>query len=220
MSAENVARFYAALAKDESLRQKVAEIFLQVQHQPVDALLASRLVEAKVLPLAAEHGFVFSLEELLQQITTIIEPQTQKKGIHFRVQRQKNLEKFFLGDVLRLKQVLMNLLSNAVKFTPESGEIVLDIAAVERRNGYAHLRFVLSDTGVGISEDFMHRLFHPFEQENKETSRNNIGSGLGLSIVKKIMEDHGGKVWATSKENIGTVMYFVLRKYQEVPVNE
>ena len=64
MSAENVARFYAALATDEPLRQKVAEIFLQVQHQPVDALLASRLVEAKVLPLAAEHGFVFSLEEL------------------------------------------------------------------------------------------------------------------------------------------------------------
>lgn len=66
MSAENVARFYAALAKDEPLRQKVAEIFLQVQHKPVDALLAARLVEAKVLPLAAAHGFVFSLEELRQ----------------------------------------------------------------------------------------------------------------------------------------------------------
>lgn len=66
MSAENVTRFYAALAEDEPLRQKVTEIFLQVQHQPVDALLAARLVETEVLPLAAAHGFSFSLEELRQ----------------------------------------------------------------------------------------------------------------------------------------------------------
>ncbi len=167
----------------------------------INNILDMAKIEAGKMVL--DHS-VFSLEELLQQITTIIEPQTQKKGIHFRVQRQKNLEKFFLGDVLRLKQVLMNLLSNAVKFTPESGEIVLDIAAVERRNGYAHLRFVLSDTGVGISEDFMHRLFHPFEQENKETSRNNIGSGLGLSIVYNLVRMMGGSISVKSRKRRGT----------------
>jgi len=64
MSAENVTRFYAALAQDEMMRQKFADLFLRVQHQPINALLAARLVEVEVLPLAAAHGFIFSLEEL------------------------------------------------------------------------------------------------------------------------------------------------------------
>ncbi len=71
MSAENVTRFYAALAQDEQLRKKFAELFLRVQHQPVDALLAARLVEAEVLPLAAAHGFLFSLEELRRHEETL-----------------------------------------------------------------------------------------------------------------------------------------------------
>jgi hypothetical protein len=71
MSAENVTRFYAALAQDEELRQKFAELFLRVQHQPVDVLLAARLVEAEVLPLAAAHGFLFSLEELRRHEETL-----------------------------------------------------------------------------------------------------------------------------------------------------
>lgn len=167
----------------------------------VNNILDMAKIEAGKMVL--EHS-AFSLEELLQQIAAIIEPQTQKKGIRFRVQRQKDLEPYFLGDMLRLKQVLMNLLSNAVKFTPQDGEIILDIAVIERRNGYAHLRFVLSDTGVGISEDFMQRLFHPFEQENKETSRNNIGSGLGLSIVYNLVRMMGGNISVKSRKRRGT----------------
>ena len=78
----------------------------------------------------------------------------------------------------------------------------------------------LEDDGQGVAVRELPNIYDRFYRTEAVRNSSHGGSGIGLSIVKKIMEDHGGKVWATSKENIGTVMYFVLRKYQEVPVNE
>ena len=78
----------------------------------------------------------------------------------------------------------------------------------------------IEDNGKGIAAKDLPNIFDRFYRTDASRNSSKGGSGIGLSIVKKIMEDHGGKVWATSKEHTGTVMYFVLRKYQEVPANE
>ena len=82
------------------------------------------------------------------------------------------------------------------------------------------IQIEIEDNGKGIAAKDLSNIFDRFYRTDAPRNSSKGGSGIGLSIVKKIIEDHGGKVWATSKENIGTVMYFVLRKYQEVPVNE
>ena len=78
----------------------------------------------------------------------------------------------------------------------------------------------LSDNGKGIATKDLPYIFERFYRADASRNSSKGGSGIGLSIVKKIIEDHGGKIWATSREGVGTVMYFVIRKYQEVPMNE
>ena len=78
----------------------------------------------------------------------------------------------------------------------------------------------IEDNGKGIAAKDLPYIFDRFYRTDVSRNSAKGGSGIGLSIVRKILEDHGGKVWATSREDIGTIMYFVLRKYQEVPVNE
>ena len=108
------------------------------------------------------------------------------------------------GNTEMLLQVLINLTVNANRHT-ENGVIAYRIAD---EGEWVCLR--VSDTGSGIAPDLLPHIF-------EKGCSGDGGSGIGLSIVKKIIEDHGGKIWATSKESIGTVMYFVIRKYQEVP---
>ena len=78
----------------------------------------------------------------------------------------------------------------------------------------------IEDNGKGIAQKDLTKIFDRFYRTDASRNSTKGGSGIGLSIVKKILEDHGGKVWANSKEGVGTVMFFVLRKYQEVPINE
>ena len=112
----------------------------------------------------------------------------------------------------------MNLLSNAVKYTPENSDVKFEVYEEKlAESGKVRLVSVVSDTGIGMTPEFMERMYSAFSRA-VDTRVNKVrGSGLGLAIVKKIIEDHGGYIWATSKESIGTVMYFVIRKYQEVP---
>ena len=82
------------------------------------------------------------------------------------------------------------------------------------------MNLIIDDTGVGIPAEDLPHIFDRFYRTDASRNSSTGGSGIGLSIVKKIIEDHGGKIWATSKESIGTVMYFVIRKYQEVKIEE
>ena len=112
------------------------------------------------------------------------------------------------------RSVINNIVSNSIKY-------------IDKPKGYINIRvkdvgdFVqveIEDNGKGIATKDLPLIFNRFYRTDASRNSSKGGSGIGLSIVKKIIEDHGGKVWATSKENTGTVMYFVLRKYQEVPV--
>lgn len=165
-----------------------------------DILDMSKIESGKIV--LAKRKFDFS--EFINEINTIIYPQTRERGIDFVIHHHEPMERFYIGDELRLNQIMMNLLSNAVKFTAPGGRITVDIQELKRENGLAYLGLSVSDTGIGMSEDFMKKIYQPFEQENPGTARNKIGTGLGLSIVYNIIQLMGGTIAVTSEKNRGT----------------
>lgn len=142
--------------------------------------------------------------EFLGNITTIIYPQAELRNLEFEMYYEEPLQQYYIGDELRVKQILMNLLSNSLKFTPQNGSIKLSIREMRRTNGYAYLLFQVMDTGRGMSEEFLKKLYQPFEQESADVARNMVGTGLGLSIVYNIVQLMGGTIEVESKLQEGT----------------
>lgn len=147
----------------------------------------------------------FNFKALISNITTVFYEQARQKGITFEVRMNGVTEEHIIGDELRVNQILMNLLSNAIKFTPANGEIDLMVLQASRSQDKVQLRFSVSDTGCGMSEEMMGRLFKPFEQESASTARKHGGSGLGLSITKKLTEMMGGSIQVKSTQGKGSV---------------
>ncbi len=165
-----------------------------------DILDMSRIESGK---MALSHS-QFDFMELIAQIDTIMYPQACERGINYEVYHQEPIDRYFVGDALRLNQILMNLLSNALKFTPNGGNITINIREQYRANGFAYMEIIVQDTGIGMSEEFQSHLFQPFEQENADFARNNIGSGLGLSIVYNLIQLMGGTINVWSRQNQGS----------------
>lgn len=121
-----------------------------------------------------------------------------------------------IADAEQIKRVINNIISNSIKYMDkEKGIIIIRIKDVGD-----FIQVEIEDNGKGIGIKELPYIFDRFYRTDASRNSKQGGSGIGLSIVKKIIEDHGGQIWANSKENTGTVMYFVLRKYQEVPINE
>ncbi len=146
----------------------------------------------------------FDFTEAISQLNTIIYPQAVAGGITYNVYHTEPLERHYIGDALRINQILVNLLSNALKFTPAGGTISVHIRELHRANGFAHLEFKVTDSGIGMSRHFLERIFLPFEQENADIARNKVGSGLGLSIVYNLVQLMGGSIDVHSEKGRGT----------------
>ena len=145
---------------------------------------------------------------LCQSSLTFIKQQALKKQIQVETQIPSQLPPALL-DERRMRQVLINLLNNAVKFTPENGRVTLlvsleQFAAQESQSPQSWLRFSVIDTGIGIASDQLDRLFRPFVQIDSSLNRQYEGTGLGLALVKRIVELHGGRVGVTSKLGNGS----------------
>lgn len=121
-----------------------------------------------------------------------------------------------IADVEQIKRVINNIIGNSVKYMNKPKGLI----TMRVRDVGDFIQVEIEDNGKGIAAKDLANIFDRFYRTDASRNSSKGGSGIGLSIVKKIMEDHGGKVWATSKEDVGTVMYFVLRKYQEVPFDE
>lgn len=145
----------------------------------------------------------FNLIEVTQEINSIIVPQAYEKEINYEMHIMEPIAHDYVGDVLHLRQIIMNLLSNALKFTPVSGDITVTISDEYHRNGYAYLKFSVKDNGIGISKEFMEKLFQPFEQEYADSARNKVGSGLGLSIVYNLVHLMEGHIEVKSEKDMG-----------------
>lgn len=165
-----------------------------------DVLDMSKIDEGK---MAIAHE-TFNLANVAESITSIFYPQAVEKGVNFSMPLIDITDTVLIGDTLRLNQILINLLSNALKFTPTGGSVRLEIRQIRKKNERVHLRFTVSDTGIGMSEEFMSRLFLPFEQESAATSQKYGGTGLGMSITKNLVTLMGGIISVKSELGKGT----------------
>ena len=150
----------------------------------------------------AHEPFNFRLS--LQGIVNLIQPQIQEQGQNFEVSLSEVDEEELNGDAMRLDQILINLLSNAVKFTPRGGSIRLDIRQVHKNRNNVRFRFIIRDTGIGMSEEFISRLYMPFEQATASTASKFGGTGLGMAITQNLVSLLGGMISVKSKEGRGT----------------
>ncbi len=150
----------------------------------------------------------FSLTETLDNVSNIIIVKTQgKEHLEVILNLDSRVPPFLLGDSLRLGQVLINLCDNAIKFT-EQGEIVLSTELLEESDTQITLQFSVRDTGIGMSEEQLDKLFQPFSQADTSTTRKYGGTGLGLVISKRLVEMMGGKIWIKSKMEQGSSFFF------------
>ena len=146
----------------------------------------------------------FELRQLTDSVSSIIYQQARDKGIGFEVRLNGVDEEMVVGDCMRLNQILLNLLSNAVKFTPSGGRISLDIKQIPQKNGGVRMDFTVSDTGIGMSEEFLKRLYLPFEQADGTISQKYGGTGLGMSITKNLVSLMDGTIQVKSEIGKGT----------------
>ena len=145
----------------------------------------------------------FSLSELIHDTMVIMQPQIRQKGHSYELITENIIEEDFLGDPLRLRQILVNIISNAVKYTPDGGHISLKFFE-EPEGDMVRATFICRDDGIGMSEDFLKRIYEPFERVNSSTLSGVEGTGLGMSIVLKLVEAMNGTIDIQSALGEGT----------------
>ncbi len=151
----------------------------------------------------------FTLNEVLSNVSFNVGLQAGEKNLEFLIDNGIGIPQSLLGDSLRLGQVLSNLASNAVKFT-EAGEVEVKVVAQRLAHGQVVLRFSVRDTGIGMSDEQIGKLFLSFSQADLSTTRKYGGTGLGLAISKHLVELMGGRIWVESKPGKGSLFSFEL----------
>ena len=149
----------------------------------------------------------FQLEDTLDNISTLIGIKTQEKGLELLFKTDPSVPTALVGDPLRLRQILINLSNNAVKFT-DAGEIVVSTELVKKDKDRVTLKFSVQDTGVGMTSEQAAKLFQPFMQADSSTTRKYGGTGLGLTISKRLAEMMGGEIWVESEPGQGSTFCF------------
>ncbi len=146
-----------------------------------------------------------NLAEVIDEINTIIRPQTKAKNQIFDIFVSHMSHEHLLGDKLRINQILINLLSNAVKYTPENGTIEMRVEEMPQVvNNYSRIRFTVSDNGLGMSGDYLKVIFDPFTREETKITHEIQGTGLGMAITKSLVDLMGGSIHVESKPNQGS----------------
>jgi signal transduction histidine kinase/sensor domain CHASE-containing protein/DNA-binding response OmpR family regulator len=147
---------------------------------------------------------LFDVYATIGEVKQLVSPLADKSELKLEILKDESLEKIYV-DRLKFKQILFNLASNAIKFTPIGGKVIITAVRVHDK-----AQFSVKDTGIGISEEDRNKLFQPFMQLESTTTRRYEGTGLGLSLVKKMVEMHGGSVWVESELGKGTTFTFEL----------
>jgi signal transduction histidine kinase/CheY-like chemotaxis protein len=166
----------------------------------IDDILDLAKIEAGKLEIYCEPT---QIGQLCADSLSFVTPQSLKKQIQLQVNVPDRLPEL-LVDERRIRQVLINLLTNAVKFTPAGGVVSLEVSQIVAANGAERIQFAVSDTGIGIKPEHLDRLFKPFVQIDSAVSRKAQGTGLGLNLVRELVELHGGIVGVTSEINVGS----------------
>lgn len=174
----------------------------------INDILDLSKVEAGKLELELS---TFSLRDLLSSSIIMVREKAMKHNIKLSLEIEPDADIEVQADNRRLKQILFNLLSNAVKFTPDGGSVSLRA----KRNG-DFIEVSVSDTGIGIKQEDMAKLFQPFQQLESTYTKEYEGTGLGLAITKRLVELHGGRIWVESEFNKKSVFTFVIPVKQDI----
>ncbi|MEG0355749.1 MAG: ATP-binding protein, partial [Lachnospiraceae bacterium] len=165
-----------------------------------DILDMSRIESGKVLIRRDQIGF----EEFISGINSICHAQAQEKGVEYDAVLTSFVEDNYIGDGMKLQQILVNVISNAIKFTPKGGKVQFMIHQERIQGNQAVMKFSINDTGIGINEKFLSRIFEPFEQVQEGNISPYGGTGLGLAICKNLLDLMGGKISVNSIEGVGS----------------
>jgi signal transduction histidine kinase/HPt (histidine-containing phosphotransfer) domain-containing protein len=185
-----------------STARESADLLLGLLNNLLDsAKIASGHLELEVAPL--------NIRQVLDQTARVLAARAGEKGLAFHCAKPDDLPDAVLGDKLRLRQVLLNLGGNAVKFT-ERGEVAIEARIESLDRGEACLKFAVRDTGVGISQEDLNRIFNPFTQADASTARQFGGTGLGLSIAADLVAMMRGRLWAESEPGKGSTFFFTV----------
>ncbi|OYW21383.1 MAG: hybrid sensor histidine kinase/response regulator [Sphingomonas sp. 32-62-10] len=172
----------------------------------INDILDLSKVEASQLDLERTG---FSLSDHLEKVIEMVLPRAHEKGLTLAYEIAPAVSNDLVGDPTRLRQVLLNLLGNAIKFT-ETGKVSLKVEPDQDRAVPTALRFTVTDTGIGIAADKLARVFERFTQADSSTTRRFGGSGLGLTISKRLVELMGGRIWVTSEVERGSAFGFAV----------
>jgi len=200
--------------KEEDLRHFLEIIERQGQHLQIliGDLLDITALEAGKMRLYKRNMNLLPVVEQAIKNTKVL---ADRKKIQMSVESQTD-DPVIFADESRILQVLVNLLANAIKFTPENGQIVIQVCTEDANK--KSLRVAVKDNGIGIPEEKMRLIFERFEQAHDPAVGNQSGTGLGLTIVKEIVGLHSGKVWVESEENKGSTFYFTLPATDELSI--
>ena len=155
-----------------------------------DVLQVSKLESGR--PATVEEPF--DLHDTLEDCITILSSQAEERGICLELETSGLRHNRVIGNPLHMKQILMNVIDNALKYNRPHGSVFVRAKETAFRDGWANCQFVIEDTGIGIGEDFKEHIFEPFMQEHQDARTNYSGVGLGMSIVKKLVEEMKGTV--------------------------
>lgn len=151
----------------------------------------------------------FNLRELIDSLITMLNVKAKNRNLYLRTEIDEPVPETLKGDAVRLTQILLNLISNALKFTHQGG-VTVNLGIEEKKGETYYIRFIISDTGIGISPEKQKTIFERFQQAQPETTRRYGGTGLGLSIVKQLVEIQNGNISVSSEVGKGSVFTVIL----------
>ena len=196
---------------EESIEGKEQQEYIRIIIRSGDDLLVilndildfSRMEAGKLV----FESIPISLKEIIKTNLLMIETKRKQKNIEINYLIDEKIPEVIMGDSVRLNQILLNLISNAVKFT-EKGQVSISVACIEQNEEKIVLDFGIKDTGIGIPGEKLGRIFESFEQATNDTARKFGGAGLGLSIVKQLVELQHGEIFVNSKPGFGSDFHF------------
>ena len=198
-----IAEYYADdMEKQAECRHKVMQASGFLMELVNNVLNMNKLESGEMKP----ENKPFDLIELLTETASIVEMQGQEYAIHFQMQMGKHKYRHLIGSPLYLKQVLQNIGGNAVKYNRAGGAVTFASEDVAYSDGRAVIKFTCTDTGRGMSREFLVHAFEPFSQENTDARTTFTGTGLGLAITKQMVELMEGTISLKSEQNVGTTI--------------
>ena len=204
---------YSIALKKPGLDPDIREIFTKIGESTrhllalINDILDISRIESGNIQLKQEP---FNFGDMIEQINTMTEAQCIEKGLVFECRVNGHTDDSYIGDDMKLKQVLINIMSNAIKYTDSPGNVTFALGELERGHDMAKLRFCIKDTGKGIDPDYLPKLFEPFSKDPESGTDSYESTGLGLTITKNIVDLMGGSIEVRSEKGKGSEFTVVI----------